>query len=108
MGQLGPLGVAVLGLLAGQPLHPYEVSFRMRQQHLDRYIKLNFGSLYHAFDQLRRQGLIEPELAQVMRQNQADWCRRIADEIDSEELEWYAGQVRALGPPADSRELTNT
>jgi DNA-binding PadR family transcriptional regulator len=60
MGQLGPLSVAVLGLLATRPLHPYEVSFRMRQQHLDRHIKLNFGSLYHTFDQLQRQGLVEP------------------------------------------------
>src|SRR5207302_10085726 len=60
MGQLGPLSVAVLGLLATEPLHPYQVSFRMRQQHLDEHIKLNFGSLYHVFDQLHRQGLIEP------------------------------------------------
>jgi DNA-binding PadR family transcriptional regulator len=187
MGQLGPLGVAVLGLLAGEPLHPYEVSFRMRQQHMDRHIKLNFGSLYHTFDQLHRQGLVEPlevardgrrpertvyqltpqgrdaflervrhmvlepqpgynafeaglafihhldrdeaahilrqradaldrehlanqdvlqglahrglsrlslienELGQDNRKHQAAWCRRIAGEIESEELEWYAG-----------------
>jgi DNA-binding PadR family transcriptional regulator len=194
MGQLGPLSVAVLGLLAGGPLHPYEVSFRMRQQHLDRHIKLNFGSLYHTFDQLQRQGLIEPmeveregrrpertvyqltpegrdaflervrhmvlepqpvysdfeaglafihhldrdqaarlllqrasalerehlaheemlhglahrglsrlalievELAQEMRKHQAGWCRRIADEIESGELEWYAGYCEDLRP----------
>jgi DNA-binding PadR family transcriptional regulator len=190
MGQLGSLGVAVLGLLAGGSLHPYEVSFRMRQQHMDRHIKLNFGSLYHTFDQLHRQGLIEPlevardgrrpertvyrltpegrdaflervrhmvlepqpaysafeaglaflhhldrdeaarllrlradalerehlayedilhglahrglsrlslieeELAQDVREHQAAWCRRIADEIESGALEWYAGQYQ--------------
>ena len=188
MGQLGPLSVAVLGLLAMEPLHPYQVSFRMRQQHLDEHIKLNFGSLYHVFDQLHRQGLIEPlevardgrrpertvyrltpegrdaflervrhmvlepqpvysafeaglafihhlerdeaaallreradalererlafedilnglvhrglsrlslienELGQDARKQQAEWCRRIAAEIESGELEWYAGQ----------------
>ena len=210
MGQLGSLGVAVLGLLAGGPLHPYEVSFRMRQQHMDRHIKLNFGSLYHAFDQLQRQGLIEPleveregrrpertvyqltpegrdaflervrhmilepqpvysafeaglaflhhlesgeaaqllrkradelehehlvnedifeglahrglsrlslienELVQDTRRQQAAWCRRIADEIESGELEWFAGhyQDRRRGTAGveatDTEELTNT
>jgi DNA-binding PadR family transcriptional regulator len=182
----------VLGLMASEPLHPYEVSFRMRQQHLDRYIKLNFGSLYHAFDQLHRHGLIEPleveragrrpertvyqltpagrdallervrhmilepqpayttfeaglafihhldreeaarllrrraealerehlanqdilhglahrglsrlslienELAQEMRKHQAGWCCRVADEIESGELEWYAGRCEGV------------
>lgn len=52
--------MAVLGLLNEGPMHPYEVSFRMKQCHLDEHIKLNFGSLYHAFDQLQRQGLVEP------------------------------------------------
>jgi DNA-binding PadR family transcriptional regulator len=208
MGQLGSLGVAVLGLLAREPLHPYEVSFRMRQQHMDRHIKLNFGSLYHTFDQLQRQGLIEPlevardgrrpertvyrvtpdgldvfldrvrhlvlepqpeysafeaglafmhhldrdeaagllrqrgdalereylahqdvlgglahrglsrlslveeEMAQEMRKHQADWCGRIADEIDSGTLEWYAGRcedrVKPVGATAQTKELTNT
>ena len=210
MGQFGPLGVAVLGLLAHEPLHPYEVSFRMRQQHMDRHIKLNFGSLYHAFDQLQRQGLIEPleverdgrrpertvyqltpqgryaflervrhlvlepqpeysafeaglaflhhldkdeasallrqradalererlayqdilqglahrglsrlslieeELAQDMREQQAAWCCRIADEIDSRTLEWHAGHCptgrHAAGDDEsrkETKELTN-
>ena len=52
--------MAVLGLLNEGPMHPYEVSFRMKECHLDEHIKLNFGSLYHAFDQLQRQGLVEP------------------------------------------------
>jgi DNA-binding PadR family transcriptional regulator len=206
MGQIGPLGVAVLGLLAREPLHPYEVSFRMRQQHMDRHIKLNFGSLYHVFDQLQRQGLIEPveverdgrrpertvyrlttegreallervrhlvlepqpeysafeagltfihhlerdeaadllrqrasalerdhlahddvlnglihrglsrlslieeELAQDMRKHQAEWCGRIAGEIDSGALEWFAGHCqdrkRQTGDK-ETKELTN-
>ena len=58
MRQVGPLSVAVLGLLNERPMHPYEVAFLMRQRHLDAHIKLNFGSLYHTFEQLERQGLV--------------------------------------------------
>ncbi len=41
-------------------MHPYEVVGHMRRRHLDQHIKLKFGSLYHTFDKLERQGLVEP------------------------------------------------
>lgn len=60
MKQLSPLAVAALGMLAERPMHPYEISFHMRHRHLHEHIKLNFGSLYHTFDQLEKAGFVEP------------------------------------------------
>ncbi|MBJ7604241.1 MAG: PadR family transcriptional regulator [Candidatus Dormibacteraeota bacterium] len=57
--EFGSLGLAVMGLLHESPMHPYEVVGHMRRRHLDQHIKLNFGSLYHTFDKLERQGLVE-------------------------------------------------
>ena len=60
MSKVSPLALAVLGLLGERPRHPYEVAFVMRQRHMDEHIKLNLGTLYHTFEQLRRAGWIEP------------------------------------------------
>ncbi|MDQ6637298.1 MAG: PadR family transcriptional regulator [Candidatus Dormibacteraeota bacterium] len=57
--EFGSLGLAVMALLHEAPMHPYEVVGHMRRRHLDQHIKLNFGSLYHTFDKLERQGLVE-------------------------------------------------
>jgi DNA-binding PadR family transcriptional regulator len=60
MSKVSPLALAVLGLLGERPRHPYEVAFVMRQRHMDEHIRLNLGTLYHTFEQLRRAGWIEP------------------------------------------------
>lgn len=57
--RLGPLAVAVLALLDEREMHPYEISFTMRDRHMDYSIKLKFGSLYHVVDSLASCGLIE-------------------------------------------------
>ena len=54
-----PLAMAVLALLHEEPMHPYQVSYRMRERHMDWTIKLKFGSLYHTVEALLRDGLIE-------------------------------------------------
>jgi DNA-binding PadR family transcriptional regulator len=51
--------MAVLALLHEEPMHPYEISFTMRQRHWDWCIKLKFGSLYHTVETLIRDGFIE-------------------------------------------------
>ena len=56
----GPLSMAVLALLHEEAMHPYQISFTMRQRHWDWCIKLKFGSLYHTVETLIRDGLIEP------------------------------------------------
>ena len=60
MARTGPLAVAVLGLLAERPRHPYDIAFTMQQRHMDAHIKLSLGTLYHVVDQLQRLGWIQP------------------------------------------------
>jgi DNA-binding PadR family transcriptional regulator len=41
-------------------MHPYEMQRVMHQRHTDELLALKRGSLYHAINQLQREGLIEP------------------------------------------------
>lgn len=52
--------VAVLAMLRESPMHPYEMQRIMHQRHTDELLALKRGSLYHAINQLQRDGLIEP------------------------------------------------
>ncbi len=63
---LAPLPTSVLTLLAEHPMHPYEATYHFRVRHVKDYVKVRTGSLYHAFEQLHRRGLIEP--AEVWRE----------------------------------------
>ena len=54
-----PLGLAVLELLQGGPMHPYEMHQTMRTRHTDRIVKLKAGSLYHTVERLERLELVE-------------------------------------------------
>src|SRR5215510_9081805 len=60
MAKTGPLAVAVLGLLAEQPRHPYDIAYTMQQRHMHEHIKLSLGTLYHVVEQLQAQGWIHP------------------------------------------------
>src|ERR1700736_5770651 len=52
--------LAVLGLLREGAMHPYEMQRQMHIRHTDDLLALKRGSLYHAINQLQRNGLIEP------------------------------------------------
>jgi DNA-binding PadR family transcriptional regulator len=52
--------LGVLGLLSERPMHPYEMQRQMHIRHTDDLLALKRGSLYHAINQLQRDGLIEP------------------------------------------------
>jgi DNA-binding PadR family transcriptional regulator len=52
--------LGVLGLLREKPMHPYEMQRQMHIRHTDELLALKRGSLYHAINQLQRDGLIEP------------------------------------------------
>jgi DNA-binding PadR family transcriptional regulator len=60
MAKIGPLAVAVLGLLAEAPRHPYDIVCTMRKRHMHDHIKLTAGTLYHVVEQLGRLGWIRP------------------------------------------------
>ncbi|KXK60810.1 hypothetical protein AWW66_16925 [Micromonospora rosaria] len=55
-----PLALAVLSCLCQRPMHPYEMSLTMREQHHDSAVKLNFGSLYAVVEALAKAGFIVP------------------------------------------------
>src|SRR6202022_675806 len=52
--------LAVLSLLRERDMHPYEMQRQMHLRHTDDLLALKRGSLYHAINQLQRDGLIEP------------------------------------------------
>jgi DNA-binding PadR family transcriptional regulator len=54
-----PNDLTVLGLLAGEPLHPYEMARRMREWHIEEFTGSRRSALYHAVDRLLRAGLVE-------------------------------------------------
>jgi DNA-binding PadR family transcriptional regulator len=58
--KIGPLAVAVLGLLVEQPRHPYDIAYTMQQRHMNEHIKLSMGTLYHVVEQLQRLDWIRP------------------------------------------------
>ncbi|HXM56787.1 MAG TPA: PadR family transcriptional regulator [Candidatus Dormibacteraeota bacterium] len=60
MVKIGPLAVAVLGLLAEEPRHPYDIAYTMQTRRMNEHIKLSMGTLYHVVEQLQRLGWIEP------------------------------------------------
>jgi DNA-binding PadR family transcriptional regulator len=54
-----PLAMVVLELLHEAPMHPYEIQQKIRERQLGRVTKVTVGSLYHAVEKLRVDGLIE-------------------------------------------------
>lgn len=53
------LALAVLTLLAEEPMHPYQMSATLKERHKEESIKLNYGSLYSVVDSLTKRGLVE-------------------------------------------------
>ncbi|UED73952.1 PadR family transcriptional regulator [Brevibacillus sp. DP1.3A] len=53
------LKLLVLGLLMEGEKHPYEVQQQVKARGMDCYMKYAKGSLYYAFDQLEKSGMIE-------------------------------------------------
>jgi DNA-binding PadR family transcriptional regulator len=53
-----PLALAVLAELLIEPMHPYEMGRRLKEQGKDRDIKYNRGSLYMVVEQLAKAGFI--------------------------------------------------
>lgn len=55
------LALAVLATVAERPMHPYEISTKLRTRGKEASIKLNFGSLYSVVEALAKHGLIETQ-----------------------------------------------
>jgi DNA-binding PadR family transcriptional regulator len=53
------LALALLSMLAQQPMYPYEMAQTLRARGKDRSIKINWGSLYTVVQNLQKHGFIE-------------------------------------------------
>jgi DNA-binding PadR family transcriptional regulator len=56
--QLTSMGISVLALLRGRPMHGYEMFQTIVARHADRFVKVRPGSLYHVVDRLTEEKLI--------------------------------------------------
>lgn len=57
---LTPLGIAILSLLAREPMHPYEMRHVIRVREIDRVMKVTHGTLYSTVERLAGAGFIQP------------------------------------------------
>ncbi|MGH3266244.1 MAG: PadR family transcriptional regulator [Trebonia sp.] len=57
---LTPLGIAILAILATEPMHPYEMRHVIRVREIDRAMKVTHGTLYSTVERLAGAGLIQP------------------------------------------------
>lgn len=55
---LSGVGFAVLGMLAEEPMHPYQVFQLLEKRRVTRLVRVNAGAVYHSTERLERDGLI--------------------------------------------------
>ena len=56
-----PLALAVLSVLIGGPMHPYEIARVLKHWGKEESIKIRYGSLYTVVQDLEQRGLVEAE-----------------------------------------------
>jgi DNA-binding PadR family transcriptional regulator len=115
------LALALLSLLAQQPMYPYEMAQTLRVRGKDKTIKINWGSLYTVVQNLEKYGFIEtvgtdregrqPERTtyQITEQGMAelrDWMRELLS-VPEDEQSPFAAALSEGGvlPPAEVIEL---
>src|SRR6516162_8554547 len=115
------LALALLSLLAQQPMYPYEMAQMLRTRGKDRTIKINWGSLYTVVQNLEKYGFIQeasidregrqPERTtyQITEQGVAelrDWLRELLS-VPEEPQSPFAAALSEGGilPPAEMVEL---
>ncbi len=118
------LALALLSLLAQQPMYPYEMAQMLRTRGKDRTIKINWGSLYTVVQNLEKYGFIQevgtdregrqPERTtyQITEQGMAelrDWLRELLS-VPGDEQSPFAAALSEGGilPPAEIVELLTT
>jgi len=115
------LALALLSLLAQQPMYPYEMAQTLRARGKDKTIKINWGSLYTVVANLEKNGFIEvvateregrqPERTtyQITEQGWAelrDWLRELLS-VPEDEQSPFAAALSEGGilPPDEVVEL---
>jgi DNA-binding PadR family transcriptional regulator len=56
-----PLALAVLSVLIGGPMHPYEIARLLKHWGKEESIKIRYGSLYTVVQDLEKRGFVEAE-----------------------------------------------
>jgi DNA-binding PadR family transcriptional regulator len=115
------LALAVLGLAAERPMHPYEMASLLRERGKDFSIRINWGSLYTVVRNLERHGFLaatetsrrgrrpERTVYAITEAGQAelrDWLRELVGEPEKEyhRLEAALALLPVL-PPAEVQRL---
>ena len=111
------LALALLSLLAQEPMYPYEMAQTLRARGKDRAIKINWGSLYTVVQNLEKNGFVEaasteregrqPErttyrITEAGKAELADWLRELigVPEWTPTPFEAALGEAAGLGPDA--------
>ena len=115
------LALALLSLLAQQPMYPYEMAQTLRVRGKDKTIHINWGSLYTVVQNLEKHGFIEaagtnregrqPERTtyRITEQGTAelrDWLRELLSEPDDQPTPFAAALAEGgILPPDKMAEL---
>lgn len=117
------LALALLSLLAQQPMYPYEMAQTLKARGKDKSIKINWGSLYTVVQNLEKYGFIEvasteregrqPErttyrITETGRAELADWLRELLGVPDDTPTPFEAAlsEATSLHPAEFVRLLT--
>jgi DNA-binding PadR family transcriptional regulator len=105
------LALALLSLLAQQPMYPYEMAQTLKARGKDNAIKINWGSLYTVVQNLEKYGFIEvdateregrqPErttyrITEVGKAELRDWLRELLS-VPGEETSGFAAALSEAG-----------
>jgi len=115
------LALALLSLLAQQPMYPYEMAQTLRARGKDKTININWGSLYTVVQNLEKHGFVEaagtnregkqPERTtyRITAHGMAelrDWLRELLSEPDDQPTPFAAALSEGgILPPAEVAEL---
>ena len=106
------LALALLSLLAQQPMYPYEMAQTLKARGKDKSIKINWGSLYTVVQNLEKYGFIEvagteregrqPErttyrITESGRAELTDWLRELLSIPDQTPAPFEAALSEAMG-----------
>jgi DNA-binding PadR family transcriptional regulator len=111
------LALALLSLLAQEPMYPYEMAQTLRSRGKDRSIKINWGSLYTVVQNLEKHGFVEatsteregrqPErttyrITEAGKAELSDWLRELISvpEWTPTPFEAALSEAAGLGPDA--------
>ena len=88
--------LAILSLIAEQPLHGYEIEQIIEQRGMRNWTEIAFSSIYYVLKKLEQSGLVEGRLAEQKGQGPA---RRVYHITPAGEAAWREASLEALTSP---------